>query len=196
MTSPADPTTNPPPKRRGSPMEPLLFPHPGLRGWGYGILAAGFAAIGLVLPMVVGARALPWMPVLLAPAVWMGLMSWGHAVLLVTSNPVGMRVRAPLDVWGVLLPPPQDIRFPWEAVTEIHLLESQDPRALTSWGKKLSRPEGELRIMLADRRVVRLTWTMVEGHLLDIAELVAVASNQPVQGRDRYAPGGILGDME
>jgi hypothetical protein len=177
-------------------MEPIHFPQRTLKIWGYGIIAAGFAAIGLILPMVVGARALAWMPILLAPAVWMGLMCWGHTVVLVSSNPVGMRVRAPTQIWGIFLPPIQDNRFPWEAVTEIHLIEGQDPRALTSWGQRISRPTGELRIMLANGRIALLTWAMVEGYLLDIAELVAVASNQPVQGRERYAPGGILGEVD
>jgi ATP-dependent Lon protease len=81
-------------------------------------------------------------------------------------------------------------------VTEIHLVERQDPRARSDLGKRIGhRPVGELRVVLETGEVARLTWTMVGGQLLDIAELVAVASNLPVQGRERFAPGGILGDM-
>ncbi|CCG09423.1 hypothetical protein [Pararhodospirillum photometricum] len=186
------PSPRPPaaPARRSRPgVTPLVIPGRLASAWAYGVTAALFGLVALGILGVGGARALPWLPVLLLPTLGLGGQAWGHAVLRIEVSLAGVRLQAPGEIFGLFVPPLRRHRFIWTEVEEIRLLEGLRDRHHGLLDRAFE-PLGGVLLIRAKGETVRLTWPMLRGQLLDVAELVSVGADKPVHGfGEPFLPG-------
>ncbi|AEO48783.1 hypothetical protein F11_11595 [Rhodospirillum rubrum F11] len=155
--------------------------------WAYGTLATGLGVTAVLPPLLLGRAGLGGLLVL-APVAWLALMAWGHGMLRIEVGQVGMRLRVPDQRFGLLLPPLSDLRFTWSEVEAVTLIEG----ARGACHEAISRPGAPSHrlIVRAKGQSVTLGLGLIGAQMLDIAELVAVASNHAVDSGEPFAPGG------
>ncbi|MBK1665562.1 hypothetical protein CKO10_13925, partial [Rhodospirillum rubrum] len=116
------------------------------------------------------------------------LLAWGQAMLRIEVGQVGMRLRVPDQRFGLLLPPLSDLRFTWTEVEGVTLIEG-GRGSLHDASPRPGEPSHRL-IVRAKGESVTLGLALVGAQMLDLAELVAVASNHAVDSGEPFAPGG------